>query len=499
MNKKEVGIWIRVSTDFQVKEDSPEHHEKRARLYAEAKGWTVVEVYRLDAISGKSVMERPETKRMLHDLKTGHIEALIFSKLARLARNTKELLEFSELFREYNADLISLSENIDTSSPAGRLFYTMIAAMAEWERGEIAERVAASVPIRAKLGKPLGGQAPFGYQWVENKVIIDEKEAPIRKLMYDLFLKYQRKKSTASELNQLGYRTRNGSKFSGTTISRLLRDPMAKGERRANYTKSTGEGKKWELKPASEWVMMECPAIVTEETWSKCNELLDEQEQKNKRPGPRAVHLLSGFVTCHCGKKMYVFHSSRVYTCRACKNRIAVDDIDEIFQMQLKAFLTDANLTHYQEQSDIELQEKEHLLKVSKAEKQKLGKKMEDLIELRLSGEMAKETFAIHFKPIEERALQLENQIPELEADIDFRKIQSLSSETVLQDAKDLYEQWPTFPFDQKRAIIEIITEKIIIEPQDITISLAYLPQPPSFLNQGKRERNSMDSYWRST
>jgi site-specific DNA recombinase len=118
---KPVGIWIRVSTEDQARGESPEHHETRARLYAEAKGWTVKEVYDLSGVSGKSVMTHPEAERMLADIRSGHITGLIFSKLARLARNTRELLEFSDIFREHGADLVSLQEAIDTTSPAGRL------------------------------------------------------------------------------------------------------------------------------------------------------------------------------------------------------------------------------------------------------------------------------------------------------------------------------------------------------------------------------------------
>ena len=63
-DKKTVGIWIRVSTEDQARGESPENHEKRARLYAEAKGWDVITVYHLEGVSGKAVMQHPEAKRM---------------------------------------------------------------------------------------------------------------------------------------------------------------------------------------------------------------------------------------------------------------------------------------------------------------------------------------------------------------------------------------------------------------------------------------------------
>lgn len=473
---KRIGIWLRVSTDMQVLGDSPEHHEQRARSYAELKEWQIVEVYRLDAVSGKSVMGHPETKRMLSDIRNNHINGLVFSKLARLARNTKELLEFADIFRTENADLISLSENIDTSSPAGRLFFTIISAMAEWERDEIASRVAASVPIRAKLGKPLGGQASFGYRWEGKELVIDEKEAPVRKLLYEVFLKHQRKKRTANELNALGYRTRNGAEFSDTTVGRLLRDTTAKGERRANYTKSTGEGKKWVIKPTDEWVVTACPSIVSAEVWNECNHILDTQERKNKRPGKTVSHLLSGFITCSCGKPMYVYHSAKVFVCKGCKNRITVEDIDEIYQHYLKGYLNDINPAEFLQQSDATLAEKKALLDVTARRHAELSKQIPELLNMFMEGKLTKETFPPMINPVTEQVVQLEKQLLELEVEISSREIQLASSDMVLNEAKELYEKWHTMPFEEKRAIVETITDRIEIGKEDISITLSYLP-----------------------
>jgi site-specific DNA recombinase len=476
---KSVGIWIRVSTEDQAHGESPEHHEKRARLYAEAKGWDVKIVYHLEAVSGKSVMQHPEAKKMLKDIKDGFITGLIFSKLARLARNTKELLDFADLFRDNHADLISLQEAIDTSSPAGRLFYTMVAAMAQWEREEIASRVAASVPIRAKLGKPLGGPATFGYRWENKQLIVDEREAPIRKLIYELFLDTRRKKTTAKTLNDRGYRTRNGSKFSDTTIDRLIRDPTAKGEHLANYTKSTGDKKQWKLKPESEWIITPCPAVVSPQVWDECNRILDDQLSKRKHPGRKAVHLLSGFLYCTCGKKMYVYHEGQNenFVCKSCRTRIAVADIDEIYHEQLKSFLlSEGDVETYLSKSSAIITEREQLLTSLQDEGVKIKKRMQDLVDMRLDGDMARDAFIEHHRPLEERLAQINGQLPELEADIDFLKVQQISSDTIVQDAKDLYLRWPEIPFDEKRSIVETITERITIGNEEISFKLAYLP-----------------------
>jgi site-specific DNA recombinase len=364
--------------------------------------------------------------------------------------------------------------------------------MAEWERAEIAERIAASVPIRAKLGKPLGGRAPFGYKWVNKEFVINELEAPIRKLVYELFLQHRRKKTTANALNKLGYRTRKGVLFTDSTIIQLLRDPCAKGERRAAFTKSLGKGKAYITRPESEWILTPCPAIVSEELWHQCNAILDEQERSVKKPGPKAVHLLSGFVKCTCGKTMYVFHASMLYKCKHCKRRIAVSDIDEIFQHHLKAYLSSINTAEYLEESDQQLQEKKQLLETATRERAKLAKQITTLVQLSMDGELSKERFKEQYDPLEAQVAQLDRQLPALEAEIDVRTIQLLSTETVFEETRTLYEQWPTMPFEQKRAIVEIITTAIEVGTDDITITLAYAP--PSFRNDGKGQYNHDDA-----
>lgn len=476
MEQKRVGIWIRVSTEFQVKDDSPEHHEQRARYYTKARGWDVIEVYRLDAISGKTVMELPETQRMLKDIRSGHITGLVFSKLARLARNTRELLEFAEIFRKEGADLVSLAEQIDTSTPAGRLFFTMISAMAQWEREEISSRVAASVPIRAEMGKPLGGQASFGYKWENKQLLIDEKEAPVRKLIYDIYRECQRRKTTADRLNALGHRTRNGSRFSDTTVERLLRDTTAKGVRLANYTKSTGDRKQWIMKPEQEWVQIPCPAIIDEQLWQECNSILDEQKQKRTKIGRRSEYLLAGIVKCHCGKPMYIFSTAKKFTCKACKNSIGETAMNDIYQDHLKRYLSGISPQMFIGEIETGIKEQEDLLSSAIKKRAQLRKKMDELVNLRLSGEFNKEHIASLYKPLEAQFVQLDESIPQLEAEIDFRRIQLNSSDYVLNEAKSLYTEWNDMQFPQKRAIAETVTEFITIGEDTINIALAYLP-----------------------
>jgi site-specific DNA recombinase len=472
-----VGIWIRVSTEDQAQSDSPEHHEYRAKSYAELKQWKVVETYHLEAVSGKSVINHPEAKRMLEDVRRGHIKGLIFSKLARLARNTRELLEFSDIFQRHNADLISLDESLDTSTPAGRFFYTLLAAMSQWEREEIGSRVKASVAVRAKLGKSLGGDAPYGYKWHNKDLVLDPDEAPVRKLIHELFAKQKRKKTVARTLKEKGYRTRRGGEFTDTSIDRMLRDPIVKGMRRVNYTASTGDKKHWKLKPEEDWIFIEAPRIISNELWDECNRILDDMAKNHGKVRKIGIHLFSGILFCHCGAKMKMRVKSPKYCCTKCDNKISPIDLEEIFQGQLKDFLfSDTEIQNHLDKEKQTILDKEQLLETRKKEFQKLKQKAAKLLDLYNEGEITKEAFKEHHNPLFEKLKQIEHSMLDLQAEIDATKVLSLENSQVLFEARNLNQQWDTFNQEEKKNIIAAITTSIIVGKEDILINLAYMP-----------------------
>lgn len=477
LRPKSVGIWIRVSTEDQVRGESPEHHEKRARAYAEARGWDVVEVFRLDAVSGKAVIAHPEAQRMLAMIKAGTISGLVFSKLARLARNTRELLEFAELFREADADLVSLQEAIDTSTPAGRLFFTMIAAMAQWEREEIADRVRASVPIRAQMGKPIGGAAPFGYRWRDKRLEPDPNEAPVRVLLHELYREHRRKKTVARILNERGYRTRNGSPFSDTTITRLLLDPTAKGLHRGNYTQTSDREKSWTLKPESEWVYTPVEAIVPEDLWEECTRIVTAQRGSRTPATRRTLHLFAGFAHCACGTKMYVRSGSAKYICEGCRNKMPSADLEAVFREQLHHILVspDEIAAHNRAAVDA-MHEKDRLIEKTEAELRRIAVEDQAVFDLYFSGALSKEDFGRRHAPITARRAQLEDELPRLQAELDVLRITAVSREEILEEARDLTTRWGELPDTEKRQIVEAITDRITIGKDDIEISLLQLP-----------------------
>lgn len=473
---KNVAIWIRVSTEEQAKGEAPEHHLERAKAYALARGWNVVEVYDLAGQSGKAVMDHPEAKRMMADVKRGHIQALLFSKLARLSRNLREVQDFGDFFRQHGADLVSLNEAIDTSTAGGRMFFHLLAVFAQWEREEIVERVNASVAIRAKMGKPINGHAPYGYRWVDKKLVVHPDEAPIRRKAYELFLSHRRKGTVAKLLNASGFRTREDKPWRDVQITRILVETSAKGIYYFNRVKKNGDWR-YSEKPESEWGKVPCEPIIPEPLWNEVNQIIESQLKVNRFPGKLPSHTFSNLAWCSCGGKMYVRTGTPKYLCRKCNNKIPIVDLEGIFHDELQVFFTaPEKIAAHLAQANQALAAKEQLLGTQERALQKLRDEMNQTHRLFLDGHITGQGFGKFYKPAETRLNQLLTELPKLQAEVDYLKVNQLSADAIITEARALYGRWPTLPTDEKRKIAESLCEKIVVGHGEIDITLSYLP-----------------------
>jgi len=264
--------------------------------------------------------------------------------------------------------------------------------------------------------------------------------------------------------------------------------------RRANYTKSSGDKKSWEVKPEKDWVWSEVEPIVSEEVWNQCNQILEERTKNGKRTAKKPVHFFTGVTFCACGNKMYVPSNTPKYVCYKCRNKIPIEDLETAFQEQLKDFfLSPKEMTAYLQEADETIKVKEELLKTLAKENQKLKSEMEKMMRLYLDDKISPDGFAAQNRPVEERLKQINDQLPQLQAELDVLKINFNSSDEVLAEARDLSSHWQDLDHEGKRSIVENITDRITIGKDDILIEICYLP---SSKNMVDRSRNLRDS-WR--
>jgi len=148
------GLYLRVSTLDQT----TLNQELELKKYCERESLEVYSIYKDEGISG-SKTTRPELDRMLQDMRDRKFEVIVVWKFDRLGRSTAHLLQVLEELKNKNVRLIATSQNIDTSSPMGKFFFTILAGFAEMEREMIRERIKLGLERRKQQGKFLGRHA----------------------------------------------------------------------------------------------------------------------------------------------------------------------------------------------------------------------------------------------------------------------------------------------------------------------------------------------------
>jgi len=170
---KTIG-YIRVSTTRQQEEGfSLEAQERKIRAYADLHDMSLTEVVE-DSTSGKSVDGRPGFTKIVEEIKAGLVDNLIILKLDRMARNTKEAMELADLLQTKGCALHSVTEKLDTKSAGGRLFFSIMAAVATWEREVISERTVTALAVKKANGERLG-RPVFGTKIIAGEAVVDHE------------------------------------------------------------------------------------------------------------------------------------------------------------------------------------------------------------------------------------------------------------------------------------------------------------------------------------
>ena len=150
---KRAALYMRVSTKGHGQ--TTETQAVALRDYAGHRGFTIVEEYRDEGISG-SKDSRPALDRLIRDARARKFDVVVVARFDRFARSVSHLLRALEEFSHLGVDFVSLSESIDTSTPMGRMIFTVLGAVAELERNLIKERISMGISRARKQGKALG-------------------------------------------------------------------------------------------------------------------------------------------------------------------------------------------------------------------------------------------------------------------------------------------------------------------------------------------------------
>lgn len=149
-----VALYARVST--ADKGQDPRVQTLELQEYCQRRSWSVAGEYVDVGISGTKE-KRPELDRLMADAHRRRFDAVLCWKFDRLARSVSHLLRALEIFRSLGIDFVSFSEQLDTSTPTGKMVFTVLGAVAELERSLIVERVRAGMRNARAKGRGSGG------------------------------------------------------------------------------------------------------------------------------------------------------------------------------------------------------------------------------------------------------------------------------------------------------------------------------------------------------
>ena len=281
-----VTFYARVSTDQDEQLNSLENQvQYYTELIRSKKNWTFVPGYIDEGISGTSTKKRDEFNRMIRDAKAGLFDFIITKEISRFSRSTLDSIKYTQELLEHGVGVYFQNDNINTLDTDSEFRLVIMAGVAQDEVRKLSERLKFGFRQAIKNGHVLGNDKLYGYDKKDCVLTINEEEAKIVRIIFDLYANHRYgTRKISQELLKMGYTSREGNAFNVLTIRHMLENPKYKGWYCGNKTQNIDyRTKKKAVLDQNEWVMYpdpNIPAIVSEELWDRANRLYKERRNE---------------------------------------------------------------------------------------------------------------------------------------------------------------------------------------------------------------------------
>lgn len=464
-----VGIYIRVSTEEQANEGySISAQRERLKAFCVAQSWQEHKLYVDEGISGRNT-NRPQLKKLMKDIEAGHIKVLLVYRLDRLTRSVRDLHNILDFLDKNNCVFRSATEIYDTSTAMGRMFITIVAAIAEWESANLGERVRMGQIEKARQGK-WAAQPPYGfYKDKEHQLHIHEEEIKGVKLMIQKVREGMSFRQLAFYMDSTEYKPRRGYKWHIRTLLDLMHNPVLYGAMRwkDEIYENTHEG------------------IMTKKEFNQLQKIITSRQNYKKR-NISSVFIYQMKIICpncgsRCTSERYVWTRKtdgvtevrNSYRCQVCalntrnETPFSVREVTvtEALLEYMNNISWDSPLTTVQKEDDPVIEIKKEIKRIENQREKYQRAWASDLI----TDEEFKNRMDDSRLRYNELQKQLEGLDTSLKTEEDFEQLK--------QDALNFNNNFPHLNNEERRTFIQSFVESIKINVLEKTKAKGYRNQ----------------------
>lgn len=442
-----VCFYARVSTDKDEQLHSLQSQISFFNDYiSKVPNWKFVGSYIDEGISGTLVKKREEFLKMTRDAKKHKFDLILTKEISRFSRNTLDSIKYTQELLSNGVGVYFLNDNINTILPDSELRLTLMSSIAQDEVRKLSERVSFGMKRSIDNGVVLGSSNIYGYVKDKGKLVIDENEAEMIKIIFDRYANTTDGLSKVSRyLYNLGYKSRTGKRIDTTILTRIIENPKYKGYYCGHKSKVLDYRTKQKKKLNEEnWIIYKdndnVPPIVSEELWDKANiKLKQRQDSFTNRAINKKVfqnrYTYSGKIYCGCHNLTYHRSSAGkrknnpVWECqiyrkeslKGCSNpRVFELELDKVFKNMFNKLFKKRNNIFDEVLNEcknyLEMNNDKNEIKTLESKLLLLNSKKDKLLELVMEEYLSKEDYKKQVDLINEEINDYQFKIDELQS-----------------------------------------------------------------------------------